>query len=96
MKRRCKRKRIYRRKCELGNGTGDDHKLKNEIRNQYNQAYSLKETVTSTKLILDHFESANIVTDASGDTITDKEDLKKILDGDIVNLEEKYGQITKI
>lgn len=68
--------------------------LKNEIRNQYNQAYSSKETVTSTKLILDHFESANIVTDASGDTITDKEDLKKILDGDIVNLEDKYGQIT--
>ena len=68
--------------------------LKNEIRNQYNQAYSSKETVTSTKLILDHFESANIVTDARGDTITDKEDLKKILDGDIVNLEEKYGQIT--
>ena len=66
--------------------------LKNEIRNQYNQAYSSKETVTSTKLILDHFESANIVTDARGDTITDKEDLKKILDGDIVNLEEKYRQ----
>ena len=69
--------------------------LKNEIRNQYNQAYSSKETVTSTKLIFDHFESANIVTDASGNTITDIEDLKKILAGDIVNLEEKYGQITK-
>lgn len=69
--------------------------LKNEIRNQYNQAYSSKETVTSTKLKHDHFESANIVTDASGNTITDIEDLKKILAGDIVNLEEKYGQITK-
>ena len=68
--------------------------LKNEIRDQYNQAYSSKETVTSTKLILDHFESANIVTDESGETITDIEDLKKILAGDIVNLEEKYGQIT--
>ena len=43
----------------------------------------------------DHFESANIVTDESGNTITDIEDLKKILAGDIVNLEEKYGQITK-
>lgn len=68
--------------------------LKNEIRNQYNQAYNSKETVTSTKLILDHFESANIVTDESGETITDIEDLKKILAGDIVNLEKKYGQIT--
>lgn len=68
--------------------------LKKEIRNQYNQAYSSKETVTTTKLILDHFESANIVTDESGETITDIEDLKKILAGDIVNLEEKYGQIT--
>lgn len=68
--------------------------LKNEIRDQYNQAYSSKETVISTNLILDHFESANIVTDASGKAITDIEDLKKIFAGDIVNLEEKYGQIT--
>lgn len=67
--------------------------LKNEIRNQYNQAYSSKETVTSTKLIHDHFESANIVTDARGDTITDIEDLKKILAGDIVNLEENMVRL---
>ena len=68
--------------------------LKKEIRGNYNAAYGSKETITSTKLVFDHFESSNLV-DADKMTVYDKE--TEIPNVDIENVWFRYqpGDVPK-
>ena len=69
--------------------------LKKEIRGDYNAAYGSKETITSTKLVFDHFESSNLV-DADKIRVGDISELEKANEGDKKFLDVHEYQVYEV
>lgn len=69
--------------------------LKKEIRGDYNAAYGSKETITSTKLVFDHFESSNLV-DADKIKVGDISELEKANEGDKKFLDVHEYQVYEV